>query len=322
VDIDLIKCAVELASRAPSLHNTQPWQWVTDGTELRLHLARGRIVRHTDSSGREALISCGAMLDHVRVAMSAAGRRSVVERFPTPGNPEHLATLTFSPLGYPADSLQLIADAILLRRTDRLPFRAPTDFGQVEAILRKTLAHTKVRLDVLVDEERPDLVEASRISEAARRFDTGYQADLDWWTAPFGLDSGIPRSALPSVPEADRARDINRHFPVGPYGDRRTAIGHDESAVLALSTPDDSRDAALECGEALSQVLLECTLAGLSTCTVSHLTEDASARAVLAGLIGHAGVPQLLIRVGLVPAFDQVPATPRRPLSDILWVRF
>ena len=322
MDTDVIRCAVELASRAPSLHNTQPWQWVTDGKELRLHLARGRIVRHTDSSAREALISCGAMLDHVRVAMAAAGWRTIVERFPTPANPEHLATLTFGPLDYPADSVQLIADAIVLRRTDRLPFCAPTDFARVEATLRQALAASKVRLDVLVDEERPDLVEASRVNEAARRFDTEYRADLDWWTAPFGLDSGIPHSALPSVPEADRV-DINRHFPVGPYGDRRTTIAHDESTVLALSTPDDSPTAALECGEALSQVLLECTLAGLATCTVTHLTEEPSARQVLAGLIGHAGVPQLLIRVGRVPALDQgAPVTPRRPLNDILWVRF
>ncbi len=322
VDTDLIKCAVELASRAPSLHNTQPWQWVTDGHELRLYVARGRTVRHTDSSGREALISCGAMLDHVRVALAAAGRRTIIERFPSPDNAEHLATLTLSPLDYPADSAQLIADAIVVRRTDRLPFRAPVNFGPVESALRQALATTKVRLDVLVDEERPDLVEASRVNEAARRLDPGYHDDLDWWTAPFGLDSGIPRTSLPSVPEADRV-EINRHFPVGPAGDRRPAITHDESLVLALSTPDDSRAAALECGEALSQVLLECTLAGLATCTVTHLTEDPSARKVLATLIGHAGVPQLLIRVGRVPAFDHgTPTTPRRPISDILSIRF
>ncbi|MCV7227303.1 Acg family FMN-binding oxidoreductase [Mycolicibacterium komossense] len=322
VETDVIRSAIGLASRAPSLHNTQPWQWVTDGVELQLYLARGRIVRHTDAAGREALISCGAMLDHVRVAMAAAGRRTTVERFPNPDNPEHLATLTFSPLDYPADSVQLIADAIVLRRTDRLPFHAPVDFGRVESVLRRALATTRVRLDVLVDKERQDLVEASRVSEAARRFDTNYGADLDWWTAPFGLDSGIPRTALPSVPEADRV-NINRHFPVGPSGDRRAAITHDESTVLVLSTPDDSRAAALECGEALSQVLLECTLAGLATCTITHLTEDPSARKVLAGLIRHAGVPQLLIRVGRVPTLEQgAPVTPRRTVDDILWVRF
>jgi hypothetical protein len=322
VETDLIKRAVELASRAPSLHNTQPWQWVTDGIELRLHLARGRIVRQTDSSGREALISCGAMLDHVRVAMAAAGRRAVIERFPTPDNLDHLATLTLGPLDYPADSVQLMADAIVLRHTDRLPFRAPTDFGPVESALRHALSTTTVRLDVLTDESRPKLVEAARRTEATRRFDTGYHGDLDWWTAPFGLDSGIPRSALPSVPEADRV-DINRHFPVGSHGDRRASITRDEATVLVLSTPEDTSADALACGEALSAVLLECTAANLATCTVSHLTEVASARKVVAELIGGgAVVPQLVVRVGRVPTFEQVSArTPRRPLADVLWVR-
>jgi hypothetical protein len=322
VDTNLIQTAVELASRAPSLHNTQPWQWVTDGTELRLYLARGRIVRQTDRTGREALISCGAMLHHVRVAMAAAGRRCLVERFPTQDNPEHLATLTFQPLNYPADSVQLLADAIVLRRTDRLPFQASADFGPVESALRQALASTKVRLDVLTDDVRPELVEASRLTEATRRFDSGYHADLDWWTAPFGLDSGVPRSALPSVSEADRV-GVNRHFPVGNPGDRRSGLPQDQSTIVVLSTPDDTSADALESGEALSAVLLECTAAGLATCTVTHLTEEASARRVLTELIGQAGVPQVAVRVGRVPALDRgLPVTPRRPLSDILWIRF
>src|SRR5690349_17862595 len=90
-DIDLIKKVVELAGRAPSLHNSQPWQWVIRGTELQLWLDRSRIVRNTDRGGREALISCGAALDHLRVAAAAAGWQTFVERFPNPNRPEHLA---------------------------------------------------------------------------------------------------------------------------------------------------------------------------------------------------------------------------------------
>lgn len=82
MNLELIKRAVQLAGRAPSLHNSQPWQWVVDGSELQLHLDHSRIVRHTDSTGREAMISCGAMLDHLRVAAAASGWRTFVERFP------------------------------------------------------------------------------------------------------------------------------------------------------------------------------------------------------------------------------------------------
>ncbi|EUA73290.1 hypothetical protein I553_9446 [Mycobacterium xenopi 4042] len=61
-----------LACRAPSLHNTQPWQWVLDGGQLQLFVDTHRVLAY-DRSRRQALISCGAALDHFRVAMAAAG---------------------------------------------------------------------------------------------------------------------------------------------------------------------------------------------------------------------------------------------------------
>ena len=54
-DTELIRAAVTLASRAPSLHNTQPWLWVAHDDALHLHLDRSRIVRNTDTGGREGI---------------------------------------------------------------------------------------------------------------------------------------------------------------------------------------------------------------------------------------------------------------------------
>lgn len=137
----------------------------------------------------------------------------------------------------------------------------------------------------------------------------------------FELDEGIPRSALNSVSEADRV-DVNRAFPVGGHPERRPGTGRDLAKILVLSTPGDTRDDALASGEALSTVLLECTAVGLATCTVTHLTEVEAARGVVGALIGGAGVPQVLIRVGRVPQFEQTrPATPRRQLTDVLRFR-
>ena len=76
VDTEVISDAVELACRAPSLHNSQPWRFIVDGVDgqaVHLFLDPDRAPRHTDTTGREALISCGAVLDHLRVAMAAAG---------------------------------------------------------------------------------------------------------------------------------------------------------------------------------------------------------------------------------------------------------
>jgi hypothetical protein len=122
VDADVITGALELAVRAPSLHNSQPWRWVAGGGVLELFADPTRIGRSTDSTGREVLISCGAMLDHLRVAMAAAGWAAFIDRFPNPNNHDHLATLEFRPMDFVTDAHRARGEAIRHRQTDRLPF--------------------------------------------------------------------------------------------------------------------------------------------------------------------------------------------------------
>src|SRR5947209_2003654 len=95
VAMDVLKGAVALACRAPSYHNSQPWHWVVDRDGLQLYLDPGRVVQ-TDPAERQALISCGAALDHLCVAMQAAGWQADVDRCPDPNNLEHLASITFT----------------------------------------------------------------------------------------------------------------------------------------------------------------------------------------------------------------------------------
>ncbi len=321
VDADVLRAAVQLACRAPSLHNSQPWQWVAEGAGLHLYVDRSRILYSTDKSAREAHISCGAVLDHLRVAMAAAGWTSNVDRFPSPNNLDHLASLDFSPRKLVTDVHRRRADAILRRRTDRLPFDAPRNWESLEPVLREAVAAGTVHLDVIADELRPKLAEASQLTESLRLYDSSYHTELDWWTGHFENSDGIPRSALLSAAESDRV-DVGRTFPVSAHHERHAGIGEDRSKVLALSTDEDTHEDAFGCGEALSAVLLECTLAGMATCTLSHLTELQSSRNLIGTLTGRDAMPQLLIRVGEAPVLGEVPAmTPRRPLRDVLKFR-
>ena len=59
VDTEVIKKAVQLACRAPSLHNSQPWHWVAEDGTVQLYLDKDRVLYSTDHLGREALIGCG-----------------------------------------------------------------------------------------------------------------------------------------------------------------------------------------------------------------------------------------------------------------------
>jgi hypothetical protein len=320
IDSAVITKAVELASRAPSLHNTQPWRWVAEHYGLQLYLDPDRVVRSTDRSAREAVISCGVMLDHVVVAMAAAGWTTAIERFPDPNHPDHLATLHFSPLAFVTDAQRRRADAILARRTDRLPMAAPADWDSFAPLLRSRLADGPVHLDVLTEQMRPRVAEAAMLSESLRLYDSAYHAEMAWWTTPFATTDGIPQSALVSAAESERV-PVSRVFPVAAHTYRRPGIDDDAAQILVLCTDGYSRADALDCGEALSKVLLDCTMAGFATCPVTQVTELHASRDIISGLIARDACPQVLIRVGLAPALDEVPPpTPRRPVTDFLTI--
>jgi hypothetical protein len=281
-----------------------------------LYLDRDRLVE-TDSSGRQALVSCGAVLDHLRVAMAAAGWAANVDYYPNPNDYTHLAEIDFVPMTFITPAHRRRADAILARRTDRLPFTAPAGWDDFEPLLRHAVDDDLALLDVLDDDARPELAKASQLTEALRLYDSSYHAELDWWTRPYEMFDGIPHSSLISAAESDRV-DIGRNFPVTHHRERRSQVNEDHAKVLVLSALDDTRRDILTCGEALSVALLEATVAGMATCTLTHMTEVEASRDIVGGLTGHR-LPQVLIRVGLVSAMDEVPPpTPRRPLSDVL----
>ncbi len=324
VDTQVIRDAVRLACRAPSLHNSQPWRWVVEGDTVQLFVEPDRVVRGADSSGREALIACGAVLDHFRVAMAAAGFTANADRFPNPNNRLHVASIDFTAMEFVTDGHRQRANAILLRRTDRLPFAAPPDWDTFEPELHDTVDSDAVRIDIIPDHLRPQLAEASQLTESLRLYDSSYHAELDWWTAAFAVTEGIPHSSLVSAAESDRV-DVGRTFPVTHHRERRPEVDEDRSKVLVLSTYDDTRDSVLRCGELLSAVLLDATMVGLATCTLTHITEVPASREIVAGLIdqsNHRITPQVLIRVGLTPSIEDVPPpTPRRPIGEVFEVR-
>jgi hypothetical protein len=321
MDTGFITQAVQLACRAPSLHNSQPWRWVADGGGLHLFADPSRIGHHTDSTGREVIISCGAALDHLRVASAAAGWEAMIHRCPHTTDRDQLASIEFRRMGVVTDAQRALAVAIGHRRTDRLPFAAPTGWDSFERVLRNIVEKRGVDLDVVGDDGRPMLAHISRLTEQLRRHDASYEAELLWWAGYSDDDEGIPPSAL--VSDADTARvDVARHFPAAGDDNRRPEVERDHSLVLVLSTFDDSRENALRCGEVLSTVLLECTAAGLATCTLTQMIEIHTSREAVRRLTGNIREPQVLIRVGTVPDYDgPPPPTPRRALSAVLEIR-
>ncbi|MBB5915372.1 nitroreductase [Nocardia transvalensis] len=314
---EVVEKAVQLAGRAPSLHNSQPWRWVFDGAALRLFSVPERTLPATDGTGRQTILACGIALGHLHVAMAAAGWRTLVARLPDPDRREPLATVRFRRARLVTDADRARVDAISARHTDRSPYAPPCGWDAFAPALRSAFDPADATLDVIPDDERPTLAHASELTAALRRYDSGYQAELRWWAGHVVGRTGVPRTALTAAEE--QGVSIARKMPPGTSDPRASDPGIDRSTILLLSTADDAPGSLVRCGEALSTILLECTLAGYATCPLTHLTEYPRARSVVARLTDRNLLPQVLIRVGIVsPPRIPVEPTPRLPLADIL----
>ncbi|MHA3024139.1 Acg family FMN-binding oxidoreductase [Mycobacterium sp. BMJ-28] len=326
--VAVIEDAVHLACRAPSYHNSQPWRWVIHAGTVSMFVDPDHLVA-SDAGGRQALISCGAALDHFRVAMTAGGYTAHVERYPNrtgaseaTGNDHdqhHIVDITLSKLTDVTAAQRRRADAILHRRTDRLPFAEPPNWDSFERLMRSSTDLAGSALDVIDIADRETLAEASHLTDAMRLYDSEYHHEITWWTSPYEVNDGIPHTSLVSAQEADRV-DVGRTFPVTHHRERRLEVGEDQARLLVISASDDTRQGILAAGEALSAVLLDATMAGMSSCTLSHLTEVPISRDIVAALVNRP-FPQVVVRLGIAPALEEVPPpTPRRPLHDVLRV--
>ncbi|MFC6012529.1 Acg family FMN-binding oxidoreductase [Nocardia lasii] len=317
-DHPTVRAAIRLGCRAPSVHNTQPWRWVFDDTGLHLFGDPDRQLTAADPHGRQAVISCGAMLHHVRTAFASQGWRTETARFPDPTRPNLLATLGF--LARPDSPTGTFgrAAAMARRHTERRAMTAPIGWESIRPTLDDLAAAHDTAFDVLDGSARARLTVASEQSEALRHYDMDYQGELRWWAGHPGTVDGVPPSALITESELVGV-GVARKFPTPAPALGRSEL-HDRARLAVLSTTEETPAAWLRTGEALSAVLLECTAAGLATCALTHITEVGAGRRLLSGLLGHPGVPQVVLRIGTAPDDRRPDPTPRRPLAEILTV--
>jgi hypothetical protein len=108
---------------APSGHNTQPWLFNVSGGAVELHDDRTRGLPVVDPEDRALVISCGAALFFLRVAIRHFGYTDEVRTFPSPDDPDLLAEVRLgTPYEATAEEHQLF-EAITKRRTNRSPFQ-------------------------------------------------------------------------------------------------------------------------------------------------------------------------------------------------------
>src|ERR1044072_1771025 len=136
-DPNIVFGAIDLANRAPSVHNTQPWRWLIGAESIHLMADETRRLPVIDPDGRHLLLSCGAALHHLRSALAALGWRTVVHRIPNPSDPTPLAAVEMHAHEPSEDDIAL-AGAIAQRHTDRRRFSSwPVPDGHLDLMVRR-----------------------------------------------------------------------------------------------------------------------------------------------------------------------------------------
>jgi nitroreductase len=310
-----VRQVVEAATRAPSVHNTQPWRFslLDDGFEL--HADRTRQLSVLDPSGRQLHLSCGAALATARAAARGLGLEADVDLLPDAAQQDLLARVQLRP-GRPADAAEAArAAAVPERHTVRGAFGSdPLPAALLAALGRTTEAEGAMLRHVRED----DLVDVAVLlsgADAAEEADPAYREEIAAWVRDPDRGDGLPPRAVES-PEGRgislRLRDFTLSGPEHSSGDAPPVERPD---VVVLSTRDDGPASWLQAGQALGMLLLDAAAAGVQAQPLGQVTDLPGPRRRLAAVLGLLGVPQLVLRIGVVEAQA---LTPRRPIGEVI----
>lgn len=315
---------IPFAIMAPSSHNSQPWLFRLNGDVLELREDRRRRLRISDPESREQVISCGAALACLEIALHNFGYASVTELCPDPGQPELLARLRRGALVEPLAAERRLFDAIKRRHTYRGTFLPrvlePDLMDELESIATRHDAW----FHVLQSEAHRDIL-ADLVTEGDRiqMSDPAFREELAMWLRPARTSSpdGIPGPAFGFNAAQSLALPlVVRTFDTGggkAAHDRELALGSPLLAILA--TEADTRKDWLRTGQALTRILLRATSNGVAASFLNQPIEVSSLRARVAALLGSSVYPQLIVRMGY-PAEEVVRQTPRRAVEEVVEV--
>jgi hypothetical protein len=324
--------AVALATRAPSVHNTQPWRFRIGDAQVECFADFTRQLPVLDPTRRQLYVSCGAALHHLTVALRAAGYDSDIQLAPDSQDPAPETGAEAVPIatvqvrvGPPASAGDVaLAAAINERHTQREPFAGRHVEHTTLAVLRSA-AETQDAWLAILDSREDQITLAVLLNHAdhAELANPDYQRELHNWRRTEPATDGIPTSALPDpglrhseVPVRDfTAGDPHPNPPADDQAAETTTPPDERPALLILGTDADSPTEWIHAGQALSALLLQATTQGLRASMLGQVIDLPATRAQLRTLLRLIGEPQMVLRIGYGPA---APATPRRPLTEIL----
>jgi hypothetical protein len=317
-DADKLLFLINYAVLAPSSHNAQPWRFHLCDRSLKLYADPTRALPVSDPLGREQIISCGAALFNIRIALHRFGFTGEIATLPDADDPDLLARIRLGDQTERSQNEHRLFDAIPKRHTVRFPFENRSLPDSLLADLEMAARLEDASLCILDNRDARQII-ASLVAEGDRRQyeDLDYRKELAGWVHPNRSQrrDGLPGFAfgvggLLSYVGPLAIRVFNNGESRG-QNDYQVVEGSPHLAIL--TTPADTKADWLAAGQALQRVLLRATADGVSASFLNQPVQAPSLRMRLRNIVGEQ--PQILLRFGYGPP---VKPTPRRAVSDVL----
>jgi len=327
---------VRVAARAPSLHNTQPWRFKVRPDAIELYADYSRQLS-IDPIGRELLISCGAALFGLRLAVRSLGRTPEVELFGEPARQParkaRLRLLARVRLGAPAPMTaaeRKMLEAVPHRHTHRGPFEAaPLPAGLLTG-LQQDATTEDATLSVLdLDQAGRKLAAILTMVSHDPGLDPASQAEryeIRRWTRGAGSQArdgvpahAFPAHAFPAQPAQSPGCHSPRPWPQRDFDlDRGLGLlatgGPPAAATAVLVTAGDSEEDWLRAGQALNRLLLHAATQWVFARLQTQPLQAGTIRALIGTRLALPGVPQMLLEFGVARTAH---VTGRRPAADL-----
>ncbi|MET0838499.1 MAG: nitroreductase family protein [Marmoricola sp.] len=314
---------IELACRAPSVHNSQPWRWrVVDEATIELYADRRRQLTVSDPSGRNLSLSCGAAIHHGFAAAQALGLTAAIELMPLRDDETLLARISLTS-GTRTDEALETLKALEERSTDRRRFTSwPVPESRLAHLAKAASgwgAHAVPITDVTA---RFRVEQLLRRAMAVQASDPRFAEEQRRWTVHSRRDGMSLANAAPPVhgrPPTRPNRFVSASDAEAIEAADAARMVENSDGLIAICSATDDQVSWLEAGEALSALWLQATHDGLSIVPLSQVVEvDETRQALHHDVFDDLARPQILIRVGwLESSRARLDRTPRRPTDEV-----